>query len=111
MSKDCNRGQIRYVAACRTEGLQSSWGFVGCHYSRCNGERLFRAESRWHGVCNTAFAMKLIIAYIQPERLNAVKQALYEREVYKMSVSNALGCGQQKGYLHQYRGAIETDIL
>ena len=44
--------------------------------------------------------MKLIIAYIQPERLNAVKQALYAREVYKMSVSNALGCGQQRGYLH-----------
>ena len=55
--------------------------------------------------------MKLIIAYIQPERLNAVKQALYEREVYKMSVSNALGCGQQKGYLHQYRGAIEEVTL
>ena len=55
--------------------------------------------------------MKLIIAYIQPERLNAVKQALYEREVYKMSVSNALGCGQQKGYLHQYRGASEEVTL
>lgn len=55
--------------------------------------------------------MKLIIAYIQPERLNAVKQALYEREIYKMSVSNALGCGQQKGYLHQYRGAIEEVTL
>ena len=55
--------------------------------------------------------MKLISAYIQPERLNAVKQALYEREVYKMSVSNALGCGQQKGYLHQYRGAIEEVTL
>ena len=56
--------------------------------------------------------MKLIIAYIQPERLNAVKQALYEREIYKMSVSNALGCGQQKGYFHQYRGggdAAEED--
>ena len=55
--------------------------------------------------------MKLIIAYIQPERLNAVKQALYTREVYKMSVSNALGCGQQKGYVHQYRGAIEEVTL
>ena len=55
--------------------------------------------------------MKLIIAYIQPERLNAVKQSLYEREIYKMSVSNALGCGQQKGYLHQYRGAIEEVTL
>ncbi len=55
--------------------------------------------------------MKLIIAYIQPDRLNAVKQALYERAVYKMSISNALGCGQQKGYIHQYRGAIEEVTL
>mgnify|MGYP001047597220 FL=1 len=56
--------------------------------------------------------MKLIIAYIQPERLNAVKQALYEREVYKMSITNALGCGQQKGYHETYRGAdIEVNLL
>lgn len=55
--------------------------------------------------------MKLIIAYIQPERLNAVKQALYSREVFKMSVSNAMGCGQQKGYMKMYRGAIEEVTL
>jgi nitrogen regulatory protein P-II 2 len=56
--------------------------------------------------------MKLIIAYIQPERLNAVKQALYAREVYKISVTNALGCGQQKGYHETYRGAdIEVNLL
>ena len=56
--------------------------------------------------------MKLIIAYIQPERLNSVKQALYEREVYKMSVTNALGCGEQKGYHENYRGSdIEVNLL
>ncbi|HOW97001.1 MAG TPA: P-II family nitrogen regulator [Kiritimatiellia bacterium] len=56
--------------------------------------------------------MKLIIAYIQPERLNAVKQALYEAEVFKMSVTNALGCGQQKGYHESYRGAdVEVNLL
>ncbi|MBN1996327.1 P-II family nitrogen regulator [candidate division KSB1 bacterium] len=56
--------------------------------------------------------MKLIIAYIQPERLNAVKQALYEREIFKLSVTNALGCGQQKGYHETYRGAdIEVNLL
>jgi nitrogen regulatory protein P-II 1 len=56
--------------------------------------------------------MKLIVAYIQPERLNAVKQALYEREVFKMSVTNALGCGQQKGYHESYRGAdVEVNLL
>ncbi|MCF7818887.1 MAG: P-II family nitrogen regulator [Kiritimatiellales bacterium] len=56
--------------------------------------------------------MKLIIAYIQPEQLNEVKQALYEKEIYKMSVTNAMGCGQQKGYHETYRGAdIEVNLL
>lgn len=56
--------------------------------------------------------MKLIIAYIQPERLNDVKQKLYEAEVFKMSVTNALGCGQQKGYHESYRGVdIEVNLL
>jgi nitrogen regulatory protein P-II 2 len=56
--------------------------------------------------------MKLIIAYIQPEKLNAVKQALYEREVYKISITNALGCGEEKGYHETYRGAdIEVNLL
>jgi len=56
--------------------------------------------------------MKLVIAYIQPERLNDVKQALYEAEVYKVSVTNALGCGQQKGYHESYRGVeVEVNLL
>jgi len=56
--------------------------------------------------------MKLIVAYIQPERLTAVKQALYEKEVYKLSVTNALGCGQQKGYQESYRGVdYEVNLL
>jgi nitrogen regulatory protein P-II 1 len=56
--------------------------------------------------------MKLVIAYIQPERLSDVKQALYEAEVYKVSVTNALGCGQQKGYHESYRGVeIEVNLL
>ncbi len=56
--------------------------------------------------------MKLIIAYIQPERLNAVKQELYKKKIYKMSVTNALGCGQQMGYTETYRGIdIEVNLL
>jgi len=51
--------------------------------------------------------MKLVIAYIQPERLNDVKQTLYAAQIYKMSVSNAMGCGQQKGYHETYRGVDE----
>lgn len=56
--------------------------------------------------------MKLITAYVKPERLNAVKQALYEKEIFKMSVTNALGCGQQKGYHESYRGVdVEVNLL
>jgi nitrogen regulatory protein P-II 1 len=56
--------------------------------------------------------MKLIIAYIQPEKLNDVKQSLFEAEVFKMSVTNALGCGQQKGYTESYRGVVtEVNLL
>ncbi|MBN1408214.1 MAG: P-II family nitrogen regulator [Calditrichaceae bacterium] len=56
--------------------------------------------------------MKLVIAYIRPESLPAVKQALFEREIFKISVTNALGCGQQKGYHETYRGAdIEVTLL
>jgi nitrogen regulatory protein P-II 1 len=56
--------------------------------------------------------MKLIVAYIQPEKLNDVKQELYKQEVFKMSVTNALGCGQQMGYRESYRGVdIEVNLL
>ena len=56
--------------------------------------------------------MKLIIAYIQPDRLNPVKQALYARSIFKISVTNALGCGQQRGYVHMWRGALqEVNLL
>jgi len=56
--------------------------------------------------------MKLIVAYIQPHKLKDVKQTLYKAEVYKMSVTNSLGCGQQKGYHESYRGVdIEVNLL
>ncbi len=56
--------------------------------------------------------MKLIIAMIQPHKLPDVKQALFDAEVHKMTVSNALGCGQQKGYSETYRGVVhEVNLL
>lgn len=48
--------------------------------------------------------MKLIIAYIKPERLNDVKKALYEKEIFNMSVTNIVGSGRQKGFSETYRG-------
>ena len=56
--------------------------------------------------------MKLIVAYIQPHKLNDVKEELYKSEIFKMSVTNSLGCGQQKGYHERYRGVdIEVNLL
>jgi len=56
--------------------------------------------------------MKMITAYIQPERLTMVKQALFEAQVYKLSVTNSLGCGQQMGYSETYRGVnVEVNLL
>lgn len=56
--------------------------------------------------------MKLITAYIQPEKLNSVKRSLYESGITKMSVTNSLGCGQQGGYHESYRGVdIEVNLL
>jgi nitrogen regulatory protein P-II 1 len=56
--------------------------------------------------------MKLIIAYIQPHKLKDVKQALYKAQVHKISVTNALGCGEQHGYEESYRGIkFEVNLL
>jgi nitrogen regulatory protein P-II 1 len=50
--------------------------------------------------------MKMVVAVIRPEALDNVKQALFEAEVYKMTVHHVKGCGQQKGYTESYRGNI-----
>ncbi|HOO71072.1 MAG TPA: P-II family nitrogen regulator [Spirochaetota bacterium] len=56
--------------------------------------------------------MKLIIAYIQPDKLPDVKEALFRADVKKMSVTNSLGCGQQGGFLETYRGVeYEVNLL
>jgi nitrogen regulatory protein P-II 2 len=56
--------------------------------------------------------MKLIVAYIQPDKLGDVKRELYQAQVYKMSVANAQGCGQQKGFHESYRGVdVEVNLL
>ncbi len=56
--------------------------------------------------------MKLVIAYIQPHKLQDVKKALYDAKVFKMSVTNALGCGEQRGYEESYRGIkFEVNLL
>jgi nitrogen regulatory protein P-II 1 len=48
--------------------------------------------------------MKLIIAIIQPSRLEAVKAALTEVEVFRLTVMDVQGFGRQKGHTETYRG-------
>ena len=55
--------------------------------------------------------MKLIIAIIQPYKLEEVKQELYKVEVNLITVSEVLGHGRQKGITEIYRGAKETGNL
>ena len=55
--------------------------------------------------------MKLIIAIIQPHRLESVKAALEEVDVNLMTVTNVLGQGRQKGLTEIYRGAKEAGGL
>ena len=51
--------------------------------------------------------MKLITAFIQPEKLPDVKKELFAADIHKMTVTNAIGCGQQQGYQEVYRGVQE----
>jgi nitrogen regulatory protein P-II 2 len=55
--------------------------------------------------------MKLIIAIIQPHKLDSVKTALEDVDVHLMTVTNVLGQGRQKGLTEIYRGAKEAGGL
>ncbi len=55
--------------------------------------------------------MKLVIAIIQPDKLEEVKEELYKVEINLITVSEVLGHGRQKGVAEIYRGAKETGNL
>ncbi len=56
--------------------------------------------------------MKLVVAMIQPHKLPDVKKALFDADIHKMTVTNVLGCGQQKGFEETYRGVVhEVNLL
>ncbi|MDD2689474.1 MAG: P-II family nitrogen regulator [Candidatus Omnitrophica bacterium] len=55
--------------------------------------------------------MKLIIAIIQPDKLEEVKEELYRVEVNLITVNEVLGHGRQKGVTEIYRGAKESGNL
>jgi nitrogen regulatory protein P-II 1 len=55
--------------------------------------------------------MKLVIAVIQPDRVDEVLRKLTEREIHLVTVSNVLGRGRQKGMAQVYRSHKEAGSL
>ena len=56
--------------------------------------------------------MKLIIAVIQPTKLEAVKEALSHVEVFRLTVMDVQGFGRQKGSAEVYRGhEVTVNVL
>ncbi|MGQ9573850.1 MAG: P-II family nitrogen regulator [Thermoguttaceae bacterium] len=55
--------------------------------------------------------MKLVIAVIQPTKLDAVREALQKVEVTRMTVCDAQGFGRQRGRRELYRGHEYTATL
>lgn len=49
--------------------------------------------------------MKMVVAIIQPHRLDPVREALHEVGVDGMTVSDVRGYGRQKGHTEIYRGS------
>jgi len=48
--------------------------------------------------------MKMIVAIIRPDKLEAVQDALDEKQIFLMTASDVRGCGSQRGYSENYRG-------
>jgi nitrogen regulatory protein P-II 1 len=56
--------------------------------------------------------MKMVIAIIQPTKLEAVREALNKIEVTRMTVCDAQGYGRQLGRTEMYRGVeYKTNLL
>ncbi len=56
--------------------------------------------------------MKLIVAVIQPTKLDAVEKALARLDVTRMTVCDAMGYARQRGQLETYRGhEYKTNLL
>lgn len=48
--------------------------------------------------------MKKVEAYIRPEKLEDIKEALGEHQINGMTISQVMGCGNQKGWKEFVRG-------
>jgi nitrogen regulatory protein P-II 1 len=56
--------------------------------------------------------MKLVLAIIQPTKLQPVREALAKIEVQRMTICDAQGFGRQRGQTEMYRGVeYKTRLL
>ncbi|MDP4153451.1 MAG: P-II family nitrogen regulator [Bacillota bacterium] len=56
--------------------------------------------------------MKKIDAIIRPNKLEEIKEALHEINIKGITVSQVMGCGNQKGWKEYYRGTeIQMNFL
>ncbi|MDH5717344.1 MAG: P-II family nitrogen regulator [Spirochaetia bacterium] len=56
--------------------------------------------------------MKLVIALIQPHRLEAIREELNKREIFRLTVLDASGYGRQRGQLQYFRGQeLDTNLI
>ncbi|MDO4290782.1 MAG: P-II family nitrogen regulator [Eggerthellaceae bacterium] len=52
--------------------------------------------------------MKRVIAIVRPEKLEALKEALFAADVSGMTITQVNGCGNQHGWKEYFRG---TEVL
>ena len=83
----------------------------GAAFSHCVQEWLQLLVQLAHFFPTGRF-VKLIIAIIQPAKLESVKQALSEVEVFRLTVLDVQGFGRQRGHAETYRGhEIAVNLL
>jgi nitrogen regulatory protein P-II 2 len=109
------RGEAKFRFDGRAAGIQPAGSVAPrlCDRDRpaitlCVGHGLDTMEAIPGGVDS----MKLIIAIIQPNKLESVKQALSEVEVFRLTVLDVQGFGRQRGHPETYRGhEIAVNLL
>jgi nitrogen regulatory protein P-II 1 len=74
-------------------------------------ERPFYFDYALHHQGEGDLRVKLVIAIIQPTKLNAVREALEKIEVARLTVCDAQGFGRQRGRTEMYRGHEYTTTL
>jgi nitrogen regulatory protein P-II 1 len=81
-----------------TFGIGGRLGFGAGGGERPTAEWSIDVAAGYHNL------MKLILAIIQPAKLEAVKEALSKVEVFRMTIVDVQGFGRQKGHAEVYRG-------